>query len=344
MPSAAGFARATKAVRNKAKRFAQTEIEGSEVTEGPYLVLDGEEGEQEDELVLEQAFGWAVLSPATTGASGNKPRNIAAGLTYPERRIDRVSVPGGRQPNWSRPFRELARWHGTAFKGVVSSLSTYVILGIYGGFLVLGYWGSTLEGGLVGAESSAVASLNVSVLTFLTTFMFGTYYSFVLSRWHERFNCINDCTAMCTRVTYYAACWIGPYDKPLAARLMRLTNLMMHMHHMKTFGPLDEGRWGVMMHRGLVTAPEKNSLQKLRKAGTEVCFWCQSIVEEARQAGRITGDQAYQLNAYIAHVQALSYNQPRYRETGMPFSLFHMLSMLIVLLLLVLMYASSPPA
>ena len=89
---------------------------------------------------MEQAFAWAVLSPAT-GASSNEPL-VCNVTTYPENKVDRVSVPGGRQPDWRRPWRELFRFHGTALKGVLLAPSTYLILGIYAGFLGLGAWGA----------------------------------------------------------------------------------------------------------------------------------------------------------------------------------------------------------
>jgi hypothetical protein len=180
-----------------------------------------------------------------------------------------------------------------------------------------------------------IADGNVTALTFLTTFIIGQYYSFILTRWHARFACINDATGDGTRVTYYTACWIGRHDKAVAARLMRLNNLTMHLYHLMSFGPLDEGRWGVLLHRGLVTTPEMNKLRKLRKPGTEACLWCQTIVDDMRRAGVISEWQATQLNTYIGSVRGLSAYQVSYAQTGVPFCFYHMLTMLILLLLLV---------
>ena len=113
------------------------------------------------------------------------------------------------------------------------------------------------------------------------------------------------------------------------------------MYHYQMDGPVGEARWAVLHRRGLVTAEEQTALTALRKAGTRICAWCQTIVDDLRLAGDLSDMQAKTLNDHLGAARGLAAKQIAYQLTEVPFPFVHALTANITLLLLSLLWNSA---
>jgi len=182
----------------------------------------------------------------------------------------------------------------------------------------------------------------ISSVTFLTTFVIGQYYSFVLGRYNGRFENVCKSNGHVTLVSVYCNSWCGlQRNITQTCRLLRFTNLMYHLYHMQIFGTITDERWNTLRRRGLVTKAERATLSTLRKAGTRICAWCDAIVDDLRISGEISEWQASRLHEHIGGARGLAAKQIAFQLTGVPFPFLHALTVNITLLLLMMMWNSA---
>lgn len=265
-------------------------------------------------------------------------------------KVRRIGVPGGLQINPRDSTRFIFRWKGTAFKAAFTSVAALLHVLVFalicaGAYFVQRLLIESRDEQLDDVEQSSglfaldLTKLPPSVLVytvngevteafvFILSFVIAQYVGFVVTRYSERLDIAIDAAEAASELTLIASVFMRS-EKGIVTRLVRYTNLMLHLYYLSIDAPMSDDKWRLLIARELVTQQELTELERLHTPECAVHVWAIEVVAKAANEGKITDDREMRLEAELSSARRAASRQKDYHESPIPMPFFHLMCIL----------------